>query len=141
MGPPTRRCFGYPLAGLLSSTGNLSTGLVSSLTGAGDDVSKLQISAPVQSGNSGGAVVDQSGRIVGVVVAKANLHARGTEETPDVEVFQNVNFAIKAGMAQFFLDANQIHYEVEAPGEDLKTPDVAEIARSFTAQVICGVEK
>jgi len=133
--------FGYPLAGMLSSTGNLSTGLISSLTGAGDDVSKLQISAPVQSGNSGGAVVDQSGRIVGVVVAKANIQARGTEEKPDIEVIQNVNFAIKAGMAQFFLDANQIHYEAEAPGADLKTPDVADIARSFTVQVACEMRK
>ena len=133
--------FGYPLAGMLSSTGNLTTGLISSLTGAGDDVSKLQISAPVQSGNSGGAVVDQSGRIVGVVVAKANIQTRGTEEKPDVEVIQNVNFAIKAGMAQFFLDANQIHYEAEAPGDDLKTPDVADIARSFTVQVACEMRK
>ena len=133
--------FGYPLTGLLSSTGNLTTGLISSLTGAGDDVSKLQISAPVQSGNSGGAVVDQSGRIVGVVVAKANIQTRGTEDKPDVEVIQNVNFAIKAGMAQFFLDANQIHYEAEAPGDDLKTPDVADIARSFTVQVACEMRK
>ena len=133
--------FGYPLTGLLSSTGNLTTGLISSLTGAGDDVSKLQISAPVQSGNSGGAVVDQSGRIVGVVVAKANIQTRGTEDKPDVEVIQNVNFAIKAGMAQFFLDANQVNYTVEPPGEDLKTPDVAEIARKFTAQVICEVRR
>ena len=133
--------FGYPLAGMLSSTGNLTTGLISSLTGAGDDVSKLQISAPVQSGNSGGAVVDQSGRIVAIVVSKANYQARGTEEKPDIEVIQNVNFAIKAGMAQFFLDANQVNYTVEPPGEDLKTPDVAEIARKFTAQVICEVRR
>ncbi|PKR88371.1 hypothetical protein CXZ10_15245 [Pleomorphomonas diazotrophica] len=133
--------FGYPLAGLLSSTGNLSMGLVSALTGTGDDVSKLQISAPVQSGNSGGAVVDQSGHVVGIVVAKSNYQDRGTAEKPDIEVIQNANFAIKAGMAQFFLDANQVPYEVEPPGDDLRTPDVADIARSFTVQVICEIRQ
>lgn len=133
--------FGYPLAGLLSSTGNLSTGLVASLAGAADDVTQLQISAPVQSGNSGGAVVDQSGHVVGIVVAKSNYQARGTTEKPDIEVIQNVNFAIKAGIAQFFLDANQVHYDVEPPGDDLKTPDVADIARNFTVQVACEVKK
>jgi S1-C subfamily serine protease len=132
--------FGYPLAGLLSSTGNLSTGLVASLAGASDDVSKPRISAPVRSGNSGGAVVDQSGHGVGIVVAKSNYQARGSEEYPDIEVIQNVNFANKAGMAQFFLEANQVGYSVKPPGDDLKTPDVADIARNFTAQVMCEIK-
>lgn len=133
--------FGYPLTGFLSSTGNLSTGLVASLAGTGDDVTQLQISAPVQSGNSGGAVVDQSGHVVGIVVAKSNLQAHGTGEDTDIEVIQNVNFAIKAGMAQFFLDANQVRYDVEPPGDDLKTPDVADIARGFTVQVACEIKR
>jgi len=133
--------FGYPLTGFLSSTGNLSTGLIASLAGTGDDVTQLQISAPVQSGNSGGAVVDQSGHVVGIVVAKSNLQAHGAGKDLDIEVIQNVNFAIKAGMAQFFLDANQVRYEVEPPGDDLKTPDVADIARAFSVQVACEVTK
>ena len=133
--------FGYPLTDFLSKTGNLATGLVASLAGAGDDETQMQISAPVQSGNSGGAVVDQSGHIVGVVVAKANIQAHGSGDDEDIEVIQNVNFAIKGGMAQFFLDAHQVRYDVEPPGEDMKTPDVAEIARSFTAQVMCEVKE
>ncbi|SFM89894.1 Trypsin-like peptidase domain-containing protein [Pleomorphomonas diazotrophica] len=128
--------FGYPLSGYLSSTGNLSKGVVSALAGAGDEASRLQISAPIQSGNSGGAVVDQSGHVVGVVVAKSNVTPHGT----GVEVIQNANFAIKSGIVQFFLDAHQVRYEVEPPGEEMKTPDVANIARSFTAQVICEVK-
>lgn len=129
--------FGYPLTGLLSNTGNVAMGRVSALAGAGDDVSKLQISAPIQSGNSGGAVVDQSGHVIGIVVAKSNLTPHGA----DVEVIQNANFAIKAGIAQFFLDANQVHYDVEPPGNDMKTPDVADIARNFTVQVACEVKR
>ncbi|MBS1165344.1 MAG: serine protease [Proteobacteria bacterium] len=114
--------FGYPPTGF----DNITMGRVSALAGAGDDVTRLRISAPVQSGDSGGAVIDQSGHVVGVVVAGG---------------IQNVNFAIKAGIAQFFLDANQVQYDVEAPGDDLKTPDVVDIARNFSVQVACEVKR
>ena len=130
--------FGYPLTGYLSSTGNLTTGLVSSLTGLVDDDTQMQISAPVQSGAIGSAVVDQAGRVVGIVDAKANLRDNGTEEKPSVEVIQNVNFATNADMAKTFLDDNHVRYAVAPPGEDLTTPAVADIARKFTAQVSCG---
>ena len=126
--------FGYPLAGELTVTGNLSTGLVSAMAGPGEDVTRMQISAPVQSGNSGGAVVDQSGKVVGVVVAKANTRARGDGAT---EVLQNVNFAIKSGVAGYFLDANQVPYAQEPSDGDKSTADVASLAKDFTALVIC----
>ena len=126
--------FGYPLAGELTITGNLSTGLVSAMAGPGEDVTRMQISAPVQSGNSGGAVVDQSGHVVGVVVAKANTRARGDGNT---EVLQNVNFAIKAGVAGYFLDANQVAYTQEPSDADKSTADVAGIAKDFSALVVC----
>jgi S1-C subfamily serine protease len=126
--------FGYPLAGELTITGNLSTGLVSAMAGPGEDVTRMQISAPVQSGNSGGAVVDQSGHVVGVVVAKANTRARGDGNT---EVLQNVNFAIKSGVAGYFLDANQVSYSQEPADVDKPTADVAAMAKDFTALVIC----
>ena len=126
--------FGYPLAGELTITGNLSTGLVSAMAGPGEDVTRMQISAPVQSGNSGGAVVDQSGHVVGVVVAKANTRARGDGNT---EVLQNVNFAIKSGVAGYFLDANQISYTQEPSDADKSTADVAAIAKDFSALVVC----
>ena len=134
--------FGYPLTGYLSSSGNLSTGLVASLAGAEDNEAELQISAPVQSGNSGGAVVDQSGHVVGVVVAKSNLQTIASDDKEDdIEVIQNANFAIKADVAKAFLDDHSVAYQSEAPGDDLRTPDVADIARSFSAQVTCEVTK
>jgi len=126
--------FGYPLAGELTVTGNLSTGLISAMAGPGEDVTRMQISAPVQSGNSGGAVADQSGHVVGVVVAKANTRPRGDGGS---EVLQNVNFAIKSGVVGYFLDANQIAYTQEPADGDKSTADVAALAKNYSALVIC----
>jgi S1-C subfamily serine protease len=57
--------FGFPLPGLLSSEGNVSTGVLSATTGLQNDIRFVQISAPVQPGNSGGPVFDTSGHVLG----------------------------------------------------------------------------
>ena len=43
---------------------------IASLAGAADDPRYFQISLPVQPGNSGGALVDARGNVVGIVAAK-----------------------------------------------------------------------
>jgi S1-C subfamily serine protease len=63
---------GFPLKGLLSSTPTVTTGIVSSLAGIRDDVTRLQITAPIQPGNSGGPVLDRAGNVVGIAVSKLN---------------------------------------------------------------------
>ncbi len=45
------------------------------LSGAGDDPRYFQISAPVQPGNSGGALVDARGNVIGIVSAKLDAGA------------------------------------------------------------------
>ena len=96
--------FGYPLSGALSSAGNTTLGNVTALTGLRDDSRYLQISAAVQPGNSGGPVLDDSGRLMGVVVSKLNAltTARITGDIP-----QNVNFAIKVSTVVSFLETNK----------------------------------
>jgi S1-C subfamily serine protease len=58
---------GFPFHGLLTSDFTVTTGIVSSLSGMRNDSRFLQISAPVQPGNSGGPLFDTTGQIVGVV--------------------------------------------------------------------------
>jgi S1-C subfamily serine protease len=84
---------GYPYHGLLTSDFTVSTGIVSSLSGVLNDTRFLQISAPIQPGNSGGPLLDTSGNVVGVVTAKINAlkFAKATGDLPE-----NINFAITA---------------------------------------------
>jgi serine protease Do len=126
--------FGFPLAGFLSTSGNFTVGNVTASSGIGDDTRMLQISAPVQPGNSGGPLLDQSGNLVGVVVAKLNALkvAAATED-----LAQNVNFAIKSGVALSFLEANSLGPIPSTNAQPLQPADIAERAKSFSVYIEC----
>jgi S1-C subfamily serine protease/Flp pilus assembly protein TadD len=125
---------GYPLSGLLATTANLSVGNVSALAGLRDDSRYLQISAPVQPGNSGGPLLDTSGHLIGIVTAKLNA-VRIAKFTGDIP--QNVNFALKAEVARTFLDSKGIAYRKAPSDQQLSAADVGDIARPFTVHIRC----
>jgi len=125
---------GFPLAGLLASRANVAVGSVSALAGILDDARYLQISTPVQPGNSGGPLLDANGHVVGVVTAKLDaIKVAGV--TGDIP--QNVNFAIKAEVLRIFLDANKVHYEIAESKETLSPADVGERGTPITVLVEC----
>ncbi len=138
--------FGYPLLGQLASTGNLTRGSVTALSGLRDDTRYFQMSAPIQLGNSGGPVLNQSGRVTGIVTSKLNA-ARELKATGDIS--QNVNFALKAAVLRTFLDSNNVSYakldgaKVEivkagaAPIAAQTAADVGKDAAKFTGIVGC----
>ena len=64
--------YGFPLVGDLSTSGNFTAGTITALAGIDDDTRYVQISAPVQPGNSGGPLLDSGGRVIGVVTSKLN---------------------------------------------------------------------
>jgi len=61
---------GFPNIGLQGFAPKLAKGEIAGLAGARDDARHFQISTPIQTGNSGGALVDERRNVVGVVVAK-----------------------------------------------------------------------
>jgi invasion protein IalB len=125
--------FGFPHSGLLASTGSFTTGNVTALAGLGDDVSSLQMSAPVQAGNSGGPLLDQSGNLIGVVTAKLGLNMiSATGDLP-----QNVNFAIKASLVATFLDAKRVTYMAASEPSPMTKPDLADYAKSISVFLSC----
>jgi S1-C subfamily serine protease len=128
--------FGYPYSGLLSSGGNFTLGNVTALTGLRDDSRMLQISAPIQPGNSGGPLLNSAGRVVGVVVSKLNALKvlLVTEDVP-----QNVNFAIKATIVQNFVESQRLALRpAEGDAGPIDTPDIADLARTFSGRIECS---
>ena len=125
---------GYPLAGLLADQANVSTGSVNALAGLYNDLHLLQMSTPVQPGSSGGALLDASGNVVGVVVTKLNAKVVA-EETGDIP--QNVNFAVKASVAREFLRAQGVAFHTAPSTTPRSNADVGEIGRQVTILVEC----
>ena len=123
---------GFPLHGLLGSDPIVTTGTISSLKGFRDNHNEIQISAPVQPGNSGGPVLDASGNVVGVVVARLAAFGKNPRDIPE-----NVNFAVSEATARSFLDAQKIGYKVGKSSERLAAPDVASRANGFTLLLEC----
>jgi len=108
--------YGFPLRGLLATNGNLTSGYVSALSGLGDDRNYIQITTPVQQGNSGGPLYDGSGHVIGVVVAKLSaLHVMlATDDVP-----QNVNFAVELSAVRQFLRQSTRHHLFASPNGSL----------------------
>ncbi|MCJ9730410.1 S1C family serine protease [Bradyrhizobium sp. PRIMUS42] len=126
---------GFPFHGLLSSDFTVTTGIVSSLSGMRNDSRFLQISAPVQPGNSGGPLFDATGQVVGVVTGKipALRIAAATGNIPE-----NINFAIKTGVLRDFLDNSVVPYQTAEPKGELKTTEIAGNARAYTMLISCN---
>jgi S1-C subfamily serine protease len=130
---------GFPLSGLLAQDLNVSTGIVSATAGLLNDTSRLQISAAVQPGNSGGPLLDSAGAVVGVVVSKLNALAvaRAIGDIP-----QNINFAIKAPIAEVFLRSQRVEPRIAGTTAVVvvAVADVVDAARAYTFLVECDPE-
>ena len=126
--------FGFPLPGLLSSDGNVSAGILSATSGLQNDVRFVQISAPVQPGNSGGPLFDTSGHVIGVVVAKLDA-IRVAQATGDVP--QNVNFAVHWSEVRAFLEEAGVPYQKETSQHATSTRNIAAAATRIAVQIEC----
>jgi S1-C subfamily serine protease len=126
--------YGFPLTGLLATSGNATSGNVTALAGPADEARLMQISAPVQPGNSGGPVLDQGGQVVGMVLSKLDVIkvARVIQDIP-----QNVNFALKSSVAMNFLESRGVSFSTAAKGSPLTPADLAARARAISVLVEC----
>jgi len=108
---------GFPNIDLQGFAPKLAKGEIASLAGTGDDPRYFQISVPVQPGNSGGALVDERGNVIGIVSAK--LDASAALATSGA-LPENVNYAVKSRLLLSFLES------VPAVSAKLKAPNTAD---------------
>ncbi len=87
---------GFPLIDRLGVEPKFTEGTVSALSGRGENA-LMQISIPIQPGNSGGPVLTERGHVVGVIAATEAIESfyKDTGVLP-----QNVNWAVKADYAR-----------------------------------------
>jgi S1-C subfamily serine protease len=126
--------YGFPLGPLLSNTGNMTTGSVSSVTGMQQNAKMFQITAPIQAGSSGGPVVDETGAAVGLVAAKLNALAVAAS-TGDLA--QNVNFAWQMQPLKALLEREGIVFDKAAKGSGRSMGELADLLQKGTVKIEC----
>jgi S1-C subfamily serine protease len=127
---------GYPLTDFLSAEPKATFGQVNSVAGAGNDYTLLQISAPIQPGNSGSPVLDASGNVIGIVVSQATP----TQGSKSAIIPQNVNFAIRGELAQIFMQAHGVRFKVGDHKKKLRTDEIADEGQKSTVLIVCSYE-
>ncbi len=122
---------GFPLATLLADSVKVTTGNVNALAGLRNDTRYIQISTPIQPGNSGGPVVDRDGFLLGITTATLS------KQTADVIgiTAQNVNFAIRASVADLFMQSQSIAGQSGDKGADQPTISTADLADKIAPSV------
>jgi S1-C subfamily serine protease len=126
---------GFPDPTLQGFSPKLAKGEIASLSGAGDDPRYFQISVPVQPGNSGGALVDDRGNVIGIVSAKldASVALAASGALPE-----NVNYAVKSSLLLSFLESTpDVSAKLKEPITiDRKFEDVVKSAQDAAVLVL-----
>ena len=118
---------GYPIPELMGKAAKYTEGVISSLTGIGDDDSSLQITTPVQSGNSGGPLLNEKCEVVGVIQSTLLTPICNSEH----ESIQNVNYAAKSYLVRRML----LKYSIDLP-KKFVVGDPFETAKNATVFIL-----
>lgn len=120
---------GFPNIGVQGHAPKLAKGEIAALSGIQDDPGRFQISVPLQPGNSGGALVDARGNVVGVVAAilnqKVALETSGALAT-------NVAYAVKSSLLLSLMES--------VPGLEQQLAEPRKEAKEFV-DVVEDVER
>ena len=92
---------GYPKSSIMGKNPKITNGIISALSGIHDDPRIIQTTVAIQSGNSGGPLLNMEGHVVGVTTS--SLRTLMTKSGIDVP--QNVNYAIKSAYVKALLSS------------------------------------
>jgi serine protease Do len=116
---------GYPLGKKVSSAIKATSGTVTALAGVGDNYAEFQTDAALNSGNSGGPIINDQGNVVGVAVSK--IKKEGVE---------SFNFGVKSSILRIFAGANELKF-LTPNKRDLKKKDLGELITDATVYLEC----
>lgn len=123
---------GFPNIGIQGHSPKVTQGVISSDNGARNDIRMWQISAPIQPGNSGGPLLDESGNLIGVVVASLSLKV--IEATGAVP--QNVNYAVKSAYLEPLLNSHKLTIKQNKENVSQKFEDLVESTKKSIVLVL-----
>ena len=112
---------GYPLSTVLGKEVKITDGIISSKTGYEDDAVTYQISVPIQPGNSGGALFDKKGHLVGITNA-------------GIPSAENVGYAIKSSYLLNLIESAPITIDLPK-GVDLSQKEFTEVIKLYTPYI------
>ncbi|MEC7489091.1 MAG: trypsin-like peptidase domain-containing protein [Pseudomonadota bacterium] len=116
---------GYPFGKKISTSVKVTKGIISSLTGIGNNFSNIQVDAALQPGNSGGPILDDRGNVVGVAVAKLDI--RKVLKNFGV-IPEDTNFGIKTSVVRSVLESSN----VSLPGPNRSSIPKSELGRMIS---------
>lgn len=123
---------GFPNIGIQGHSPKVTQGMISSDNGVQNDIRMWQISVPIQPGNSGGPLLDEHGKLIGVVVASLSL--RAIQITGSVP--QNVNYAIKGAYLEPLMSFNKLAPDSTAESTPASFQDMIATAQKSSVLIL-----
>lgn len=119
---------GYSFGGILGAP-TLSFGSLEDIRSLEGDERRDRISIRVEDGDAGGPVLDEAGRVLGLLLPRDNGSARSLPE--------DVNMTADSAALLAFLDGAGINVRTDAEAAPLAAFDLERTARDMTVQVNC----
>ena len=116
---------GYPLGKKISASIKATTGTITALAGLGDNFAEFQTDAALNSGNSGGPIINEMGNVVGVAVSKIQQ-----------EGIDSFNFGIKSSILKIFAEANGLTF-LPQNNKVMKKKDLGALITEATIYLDC----
>ena len=113
---------GYPMSNIMGDEVKVTDGIISSKTGFEGDIVTYQISAAIQPGNSGGALFDKDGNVVGITNA-------------GIPGAQNVGYAIKSSYLCNLIESAPINMKIPNNNE-LSNVSLTEKIKTLSKYVV-----
>lgn len=126
---------GYPKDSWLEHKPVIRSSTIIDLKGPRGEEKWLQFNDSVQQGNSGGPLLDSTGNVVGVVVAKSELRWKNPNDT--VEIISKSDLAISLPTVKRFLENNNVQYQTADSNIYMSEDRVSDRSKPFIVNVYC----